>query len=221
MRRNGPRPVWAVAIALLGLFLIVAAHVPMQRQQMPVWAAASLVAGVITWVALVILFPPAREDLGPLAPRAGRPRIVPLALCAVLAPLAWIHSAGGTYRLAGVAAWIGAAACWLAAWLPGREARAAVSSPARSGGPARVRALAALAGILVIGAWFLFHGLAVTPANPTSDHAEKLLDVLDLVNGERPIFFVRNTGREPFQFYWTFGLIKIFGLPLRYLTLKI
>jgi len=221
LRRNGLPPVWAVAIALLGLFLIVVAHVPMQRQQMPAWAAAALVSGVMVWVALAIRFPPAKEDLGPLAPSAGGPRIVPLALCAVLAPLAWIHSAGGTYRTAGVAAWIGAVACWLAAWLPGREARAAVASPARSGVPGRVRALAALAGILVIGAWFLFHGLAATPANPTSDHAEKLLDVLDLINGERPIFFVRNTGREPFQFYWTFALIEIFGLPLKYLTLKI
>jgi len=31
------------------------------------------------------------------------------------------------------------------------------------------------------------YDLAQTPGNPTSDHAEKLLDVLDLLNGQRPI----------------------------------
>ena len=187
---------------------------------MPAWAAAALVTGVILWIVLAIRFPPARENPGPLAPPAGGPRILLLAASVGLAVLAWIHTGGGTYRLPGVAAWIAAAACWLLAWRSRRTLAESAGVPP----PERRRRwlpAAALLGIVLVGAGFLFYRLSATPANPTSDHAEKLLDVLDLVKGERPIFFVRNTGREPFQFYWTFALMKVFGLPLHYLTLKI
>lgn len=214
------RPGWAVAIALLALFLIVAAHVPMQGQRMPAWATAALVTGVILWTVLAIRFPPARENPGPLAPPAGGPRLLFLAASVGLAVLGWIHTGGGTYRFPGVAAWIAAASCWLLAWRSRRPLAdsAGVPPPERR---RRWLPAAALLGIVLVGAGFLFYRLSATPANPTSDHAEKLLDVLDLVKGERPIFFVRNTGREPFQFYWTFALMKVFGLPLHYLTLKI
>jgi uncharacterized membrane protein len=59
------------------------------------------------------------------------------------------------------------------------------------------------------------------PGDPTSDHAEKLLDVSDVIRGQHPIFFPRNTGREPAQFYFTYLLIKVFGLSLSFQTLKI
>jgi peptidoglycan/LPS O-acetylase OafA/YrhL len=219
LRRNGLRPGWAVGIGLVGLFLIVAAHLPMQQQRMPAWAAAALLAGVVLWIFLAIRFPPHSPDPGPLEPPAGGPRIFLLAMSIVLAVLAWVHTAGGTYRLPGVAAWVAAASLWLLAWRPRRGRATSVVIPAEK----RNRRLAAvgLAAVLLVGAGFLFYRLSETPGNPTSDHAEKLLDVLDLVNGQRPIFFVRNTGREPFQFYWTFALMEVFGLPLSYLTLKV
>jgi hypothetical protein len=218
--RGALRPLWALAVGLLALGLIVAANVEMQKQRLPPWALASLVVGVLLAAVFAVRFPPLRDDPGPLAPPAGRPRFFLLAASVVLAALAWVHTAGGTYRSAGVAAWIGATICWLLAWrarVPQREPAVLPPRSARSG---RLTAIA-FVGILVIGTGFLFYRLSATPANPTSDHAEKLLDVLDLLHGDRPIFFVRNTGREPFQFYWTFALIKLFGLPLHYLTLKI
>jgi hypothetical protein len=55
----------------------------------------------------------------------------------------------------------------------------------------------------------------------TSDHVEKLLDVHDLVTGQRPIFFVRNTGREPWQFYWTLTFIRLFDLETKFYALKL
>jgi hypothetical protein len=217
---NGLRPAWAVPAALFALGLIVAAHVEMEKQRLPPWALVSLTVGVFLAIVLAVRFPPLRDDPGPLAPPAGRPRILLLAVSLVLAALAWIHSAGGTYRAAGVAAWVAGTLFWLFAFRARVPQAKPAQLPPRS---ARSRRLAAigLAAILAVGAGFLFYRLSATPANPTSDHAEKLLDVLDLVNGQRPIFFVRNTGREPFQFYWTFALMKLFGLPLHYLTLKI
>jgi hypothetical protein len=54
-----------------------------------------------------------------------------------------------------------------------------------------------------------------------SDHAEKLLDVNDVLNGKFPVFFIRNTGREFFQFYWTAFLAIVFKTGISFMSLKI
>jgi uncharacterized membrane protein len=54
-----------------------------------------------------------------------------------------------------------------------------------------------------------------------SDHAEKLLDVNDIVvRGLRPIFFERNTGREPMQFYLTAAYIWATQHRIDHMALK-
>lgn len=70
-------------------------------------------------------------------------------------------------------------------------------------------------------AFFRFSQLTVAPAEMTSDHAEKLLDVNDIFNGQPSIFFERNTGREPLQFYLTAFVAQIFGTGLSFLSLKL
>ena len=55
----------------------------------------------------------------------------------------------------------------------------------------------------------------------TSDHAEKLLDVFDILNGKFSIFFTRNTGREPLQFYLIALTTKVFKTGVSYLSMKI
>lgn len=70
-------------------------------------------------------------------------------------------------------------------------------------------------------AFFMFYRLDSVPANMVSDHAEKLYDIRDLLDGTTSIFFSRNTGRECFQFYFTALIIKIFGTGLTFLSLKI
>lgn len=79
----------------------------------------------------------------------------------------------------------------------------------------------ALLGIMVVAAWFLFYRLASVPAETTSDHAEKLYDVIDILNGNTPIFMSRNTGREPLYFYWIAWLVKTFNLTTDHLALKV
>ena len=54
-----------------------------------------------------------------------------------------------------------------------------------------------------------------------SDHAEKLLDVNDVLNGQLRVFFPRNTGREAFQFYWTALMIKLFNTGVSFMSLKL
>src|SRR5690606_28713994 len=57
----------------------------------------------------------------------------------------------------------------------------------------------ALMIILTAGVVTFFFQVDETPRDPTSDHAEKLFDVQTIIDGQRPIFFENNTGREPMQ----------------------
>ncbi|HET6318794.1 MAG TPA: glycosyltransferase family 39 protein, partial [Chloroflexota bacterium] len=77
----------------------------------------------------------------------------------------------------------------------------------------------ALAVVVAIGTFLLFYRIGDVPPEMQSDHAEKLLDVQDLLNGEHRIFFPRNTGREAFQFYWIALLTPLLGLT--YLNMKV
>jgi len=54
-----------------------------------------------------------------------------------------------------------------------------------------------------------------------SDHAEKLLDVSDVLDGKFSIFFPRNTGREAIQMYLTAAIARLFGTGLSFISLKI
>jgi 4-amino-4-deoxy-L-arabinose transferase-like glycosyltransferase len=78
-----------------------------------------------------------------------------------------------------------------------------------------------LVAIVLVGIFFRYHRLSQTPYQPTSDHAEKLLDVQDILDGQRPIFFPRNTGREPAQFYVIASMVRFIGLPPNFDTMKL
>jgi hypothetical protein len=73
----------------------------------------------------------------------------------------------------------------------------------------------------VVVVFFRVYHLQQTPAEPFSDHAEKILDIYDISQGQTHIFFPRNTGREAFQMYWSLMTAWIFGTGLTFLTLKI
>lgn len=75
--------------------------------------------------------------------------------------------------------------------------------------------------LIIVAVWFRFVRLDTVPFEMWSDHAEKLLDVGDILDGSYPIFFVRNTGREPFQFYLAALTARLAGTGLSYMTLKL
>lgn len=75
--------------------------------------------------------------------------------------------------------------------------------------------------VFLVCVFFHFYQLDSVPLDMYSDHAEKLYDIMDIQDGKTPIFFIRNTGREAFQFYWTILIIKIFGTGISFLSLKI
>lgn len=77
--------------------------------------------------------------------------------------------------------------------------------------------------LVVIGLVIFFRvgDLEGIPGDPFSDHAEKLLDVSTILQGDFPIFFPRNTGREAIQMYLTALVSIVFGTGLSFMSLKI
>ncbi len=69
--------------------------------------------------------------------------------------------------------------------------------------------------------FFRTYRLTQVPPEMVSDHAEKLLDVWDVLHGQTSIFFPRNTGREAIQMYLTAGIIQLFHSGYTFLSLKL
>jgi ABC-type phosphate/phosphonate transport system permease subunit len=64
--------------------------------------------------------------------------------------------------------------------------------------------------------FFRFYRLDGVLAEMFSDHAEKLLDVSDVLSGKFSIFFPRNTGREAIQMYLTALVAIVCGTKISY-----
>jgi hypothetical protein len=75
--------------------------------------------------------------------------------------------------------------------------------------------------VIILVVFFRVYQVNGIPAEPFSDHAEKILDVFDVSQGQTHIFFPRNTGREGIQMYLTVLVAAIFGTGLSFLSLKI
>ena len=97
-------------------------------------------------------------------------------------------------------------------------------SPRSRKNPFFTKPNARLLVMLVVAALALFFRasqLDAVPPEMNSDHAEKLLDVYDVLQGQTRIFFERNTGREAFQFYLTALVAKVFGTGVSFTSLKL
>lgn len=196
--------------------LLVVAQSQLQNRLLTLVSLGALVLGLGAWLIALRAAPPAPDVLDDLVVQKRPIRWSLLGPAGALIMLTWIGSGSGVYTLFGVCAWIAATLVWCLAWWPSAPPKDTSRSHRR-----KITFWLALAAILAIGAFFRFYRLAEVPADPTSDHAEKLLDIYDLVSGQRPLFLPRNTGREPGQFYITYGLMRLFGLPLSFETLKL
>ncbi|MCW5876618.1 MAG: glycosyltransferase family 39 protein [Anaerolineales bacterium] len=164
----------------------------------------------------------AKPGKGPLSYRRT-PLLAGLALFA----LAFLFSGNNQFNLLNVSAWLASLVLVLYAFWQfdgGPQAAWARKWAALWRGEWTLRitqwSLLLLAAFAVI-AFFRFSQLSALPAEMISDQAEKLLDVRSILNGEYPIFFERNTGREPLQFYLAAAIAGVFGTGLSFTTLKI
>ena len=158
-----------------------------------------------------------------------RYRRVPLIIFIPLFLLTFFLFSGNQFTFLNVLLWIATFISALAAfWLPGEKSKNIVTSDGTTGflsegiGGQRIKRWhLLLLLVFLISAWFHLSQIATVPLEMTSDHTEKLLDLKDVVNGNLSIFFPRNSGREPIQFYLAAILVKVFGMEMNFTVLKL
>jgi hypothetical protein len=166
----------------------------------------------------------ATEAGSPSSPPLRWPAIMmPLALTIVFSGLAWILATGNRFRFETVLFWFLAVGFYLFTFWersPATTERWDFRLPQLSARSISLSwSLVGLVLVMVVAVFFRLHQIASVPAEMVSDHAEKLLDVQDVINGEHRIFFPRNTGREPLQFYLAVPFVWLVGL--NHLALKL
>jgi len=197
-----PAPIAAVAFYLLAFFLLL-------------W---------VLWKKEVPLapLPPQEEraDPGELRRRASLAGIT-------LAVGAFLLFGGGNFNPLNLTLWLaGIALLTVGVWrgefdLPGQFARLRDFVTRREWTLRLSRWTILLLAVTALALFFRLYRLAGIPAEPISDHAEKLFDINDILNGNFPIFFPRNTGREFFQMYWTVFVLKVFQIGASFFSLKL
>jgi hypothetical protein len=154
-------------------------------------------------------------------------RAIPLVLGFSLGLLTFIAAGNNRFTALNIGLLIASIACLVYTfWLPGPNRLVGINNDDFSPGKQRMRRKhltiwLAIIVVLGIAAFFRFDRLAEIPGEMNSDHAEKILDILRLLNGQTNIFFPNNGGREALQLYLVAGLQRFFGFPVSFISLKI
>jgi len=144
-----------------------------------------------------------------------------------LALLAFLSLGGNRFTVLNVSLWVGATAfVGYGLWLPAVGASSWRQKLKRivfqSEWDLRLsRWTVSLLAVTAVVLFFRVYRINAVPPEMVSDHAEKLLDVWDVLHGETRIFFPRNTGREAMQMYMTAAIIRLLGTGYSHLSLKI
>jgi len=146
-------------------------------------------------------------------------RMLPLILATLLSFVAYASFGDNMFNIFNLLIWLLAIAFFVySLWLPYRRVRRERTPDERR---RAVQWNLLLLGVAVLVIFFRVYQIDKVPPEPFSDHAEKILDVYDVSQGQTRIFFPRNTGREAIQMYWTLLMSWIFGTGLSFLSLKI
>lgn len=158
-------------------------------------------------------------------PTTYRPRVFMIAI--LMAVVSFFLFYNNLFTWLNVSMWLGALGLFVRAlWIRNPEKVSVLtkfrdflrSDPWRVSVTRWAVLLVVLIGLIL---FFRFYRLDGVPGEPFSDHAEKLLDVYDVTQGQTHIFFPRNTGREFIQFYLTAFLAWFLKTGLTFITLKI
>lgn len=210
------RSVVALLLALLAQYLL---EPPRPNVELGL-ALYAFAAGLVAWTLI-------KDEwrftaLRPEIPRSDplTVRTIPLLISIIAALTAFLMFAGNLFSWLNVSMWLlGITAFVWAFWLP-RPAR-----PPNADDPSARRRqvlwMALFVAVFGLMIYFRFNRIDGIPAEPFSDHAEKIFDVYDITQGQTHIFFPRNTGRESLQMYWTLLVAAVFGTGLSFLSLKI
>lgn len=217
---------------LLILFFAFTGQWLFTRQDPNYWAGfLSYAISLVLFLLILLDWPPAQlpqpaaapifRRLSPITGKAHW-RLIYLLGTIILAALAFIGFTGNSL-MGGFWPWLTAVLLFLVAFaeIPDSEGQDLKLSLRAWWLEGDKRVLLVLLLIILLAVFFRAYRLAELPAEMTSDHAEKLLDVQDILDGQRPIFLPRNTGREAVQFYLTALLIRFTPLTTSHLALKV
>ncbi|MBL8055554.1 MAG: glycosyltransferase family 39 protein [Anaerolineales bacterium] len=223
--------VWRALRLTAAVVTAFAAQAALYRQPDSPWLGLGLwLAALALWYPILRREPPAGIEAAPAAVTAPRTVWLAGALAGLgLSVVAFLTAGRHLYTPLVIVTWLGGVGVWalaLSGWNPRWEtwpARARAWAAGFHFGQVQLRLSAATLAVLALlglGTALRFYELNDVPREMTSDHVEKLLDVTDVLNGQYSTFFPRNTGREPLQFYFTAGLIRLFDLPINHMALK-
>jgi hypothetical protein len=169
--------------------------------------------GFLVWAIIV-----GEWKLSPSALQSSAHKIQPIRVLPLLASIplliaAFFAFSGNRFNTLNLSLWFAGIILFVAAvWVPGMIQRNAATD---------WEWIALLTCMFLLVAFLRVYRIHQIPADPFSDHAEKILDVFDISQGKYSIFFERNTGREALQMYWSFLIMKLFGTGFTFLGLKI
>lgn len=154
-------------------------------------------------------------------------RLIPLLLAFALGAATFISSGNNLFTSLNVTTWVASIILLVAAFWEGTSPwvtawdrlQAWWKNPERGIKLTRWHLLWLM--VFGVSVFFRFHQWHDVPNEMVSDQAEKLLDVVDVLNGRFSIFFPRNTGREALQFYMAAATERLFHTGITYETLKI
>ncbi|MDK2982227.1 MAG: hypothetical protein PWQ55_2574 [Chloroflexota bacterium] len=211
---GGERIRWQV---LLGAVLAILGQVflePAHRQILPAFALY-LAGGIFLWLGFRrgTLNEFDKTNVPATKAFSSDMRLLYFGISMLLLVAAFLLFTGNTFTLLNVAVWLASILFFvLSVWE--KEERLQRR-------PQKAAFILSFVLVLGVAAFYRYFRLNQVPGEMWSDHAEKLLDVLDVLNGKTSIFFTRNTGREAFQFYLTAAIIKLFHTDISFLSLKL
>ena len=208
--------------SVLALFLALGAQAilePPNRQVNIALALYILAAGFCLWAYVKNEWHLPALPVSKQTPDDLTTRVAPFLFSIVFALLAFWSFGRDKFTLVNLALWVLSLGLFFyALWLRLPKAAQDSNPEAR-----RQKIIQTVLVLVVVGIalFFRLYRINSVPAEPFSDHAEKILDVYDITQGDYNIFFPRNTGREAIQMYWTLLVATVFRTGLSFLSLKL
>jgi len=216
--------------SLLALALALVAQISLQPRPNRAWIPGVILylfaGGFLAWAAWKQEWAPAELPPDELHPEDYTVRARWLYLSLPLALVAFLTLGGNRFTALNVILWVLAIVfSTLAFWqgaLPFLRWWSWLKQHIRLPWQPSISAWSLLVlAVLALVVFFRTYRLDQVPPEMVSDHAEKLLDVWDVLHGQTSVFFPRNTGREAIQMYLTAGIIQLFHTGYTFLSLKL
>ncbi len=218
---------WRISLALALAIFAQCLLEPPADASMPALGLYLVALALLAWAVAAREFSLPDPVEVPVLTDPGSCRRGTLTLAFATAVAAFAFFGGNLFTAANVSLWLAAIVLFVRAlWLYAPDSptipkwRSCLLGHSRRLPPATRWGLllVALTGVI---AFLRLYRLDGVPGEPFSDHAEKLLDVLDVMQGQTHVFFPRNTGREFIQFYWTALVATAFGTGASFISLKL